>query len=47
MSYWIDTDCLSLLHRKRKSRKLEGFVRSDEAEIIVSVVSCAEIAHGP
>jgi predicted nucleic acid-binding protein len=46
MSYLIDTDCLSLLRRKGKSRKLEAFVQANEADIFVSVVSWAEIAHG-
>lgn len=46
MSYLIDTDCLSLLRRKGKSRKLETFVQANEADIFVSVVSWAEIAHG-
>jgi len=46
MSYLIDTDCLSLLRRKGKSRKLEAFVQANEADVFVSVVSWAEIAHG-
>ncbi len=46
MSYLIDTDCLSLLRRKGKSRKLEAFVQANEADIFVSVVSWAELAHG-
>jgi predicted nucleic acid-binding protein len=46
MSYLIDTDCLSLLRRAGKSRKLEAFVRANEAEMFVSIVSWAEIAHG-
>jgi hypothetical protein len=46
MSYLIDTDCLSLLRRTGKSRKLEAFVRGNEEDIFVSVVSWAEIAHG-
>jgi predicted nucleic acid-binding protein len=46
MSYLIDTDCLSILRRKGKSRKLEAFVQANEAEIFVSVVSWAEIDHG-
>jgi predicted nucleic acid-binding protein len=46
MSYLIDTDCLSLLRRKGKSRKLEAFVQANEEDIFVSVVSWAEIAHG-
>jgi predicted nucleic acid-binding protein len=45
MSYLIDTDCLSLLRRKGKSRKLEAFVQANETEIFVSVVSWVEIAH--
>jgi toxin FitB len=46
MSYLIDTDCLSLLRRKGRSRKLEAFVQANEADIFVSVVSWAEMAHG-
>lgn len=46
MSYLIDTDCLSLLRRKGRSRRLEAFVERHEEELFVSVVSWAEIAHG-
>jgi predicted nucleic acid-binding protein len=46
MSYLIDTDLLSFLRRKGRSRKLERFVVAHEAEIFVSVVSWAEIEHG-
>jgi predicted nucleic acid-binding protein len=46
MSYLIDTDLLSFLRRKGRSRKLERFVETHEAEIFVSVVTWAEIEHG-
>jgi predicted nucleic acid-binding protein len=46
VSYLIDTDCLSLLRRKGRSRRLEAFVERHEEELFVSVVSWAEIAHG-
>lgn len=46
MSYLIDTDLLSFLRRKGRSRKLERFVAAREAEIFVSVVTWAEIEHG-
>jgi hypothetical protein len=46
MSYLIDTDLLSALRRKGRSRKLERFVEAHEAEIFISVVTWAEIEHG-
>lgn len=46
MSYLIDTDLLSFLRRKDRSRKLARFVEANEAEIFVSVVTWAEIEHG-
>ena len=46
MSYLIDTDLLSFLRRKGRSRKLERFVEAHEAEIFISVVTWAEIEHG-
>lgn len=46
MSYLIDTDLLSFLRRKGRSRLLERFVEAHEAEIFISVVTWAEIEHG-
>lgn len=46
MSYLIDTDLLSFLRRKGRSRKLERFVAEREADIFVSVVTWAELEHG-
>ncbi|MCX6903898.1 MAG: PIN domain-containing protein [Verrucomicrobia bacterium] len=46
MSYLIDTDLLSFLRRKGRSRKLEKFVEENEDDIFVSVVSWAEIEFG-
>jgi toxin FitB len=46
MSYLIDTDQLSFLRRKGRSRRLERFVEANETEIFVSVVTWAEIEHG-
>lgn len=46
MSYLIDTDLLSFLRRKGRSRKLDRFVVAHEMEIFVSVVTWAEIEHG-
>lgn len=46
MTYLIDTDCLSLLRRRGKSRRLEAFVQANEDNLFVSVVSWAEIENG-
>ena len=46
MSYLIDTDLLSFLRRQGRSRRLERFVKANETEIFVSVVTWAEIEHG-
>jgi predicted nucleic acid-binding protein len=46
MSYLIDTDLVSFLRRKGRSRKLERFMEANEAEIFISVVTWAEIEHG-
>jgi toxin FitB len=46
MSFLIDTDLLSFLRRRGRSRKLERFVAAHEAEIFVSVVTWAEIEYG-
>jgi hypothetical protein len=46
VSYLIDTDLLSFLRRKGRSRKLERFVVEHEPEIFVSVVTWAELEHG-
>ena len=46
MSFLIDTDLLSLLERSQVPPKLEAWVRSNEAEIFLSVVSFAELQFG-
>lgn len=46
VSYLIDTDLLSFLRRKGRSRKLERLVAEHEADIFVSVVTWAELEHG-
>jgi predicted nucleic acid-binding protein len=46
MSYLIDTDLLSLLERKQVPAKLTAWVRENEAEIFLSVVSFAELQFG-
>ena len=46
MSFLIDTDLLSLLERKRVPPKLTAWVRDNEADIFLSVVSLAELRYG-
>lgn len=46
MSYLIDTDLLSMLERKRIPVRLANWVRQNEAEIFLSVVSLAELQFG-
>ena len=46
MSYLIDTDLLSMLERKRIPVRLANWVRENEAEIFLSVVSLAELQFG-
>jgi len=46
MSFLIDTDLLSMLERKRVPPKLGAWVRENEAEIFLSVVSLAELQFG-
>jgi predicted nucleic acid-binding protein len=46
MSFLIDTDLLSLLERKQVPAKLTAWVRENEAEIFLSVVSFAELQFG-
>ena len=46
MSYLIDTDLVSFLRRRGRSRKLERFMEANEAEVFISVVTWAEIEHG-
>jgi len=46
MSFLIDTDLLSLLERKHVPAKLTAWVRENEAEIFLSVVSFAELQFG-
>jgi predicted nucleic acid-binding protein len=46
MSFLIDTDLLSLLERKRVPPKLKIWIRNNEADIFLSVVSFAELQFG-
>jgi predicted nucleic acid-binding protein len=46
MSFLIDTDLLSLLERKQVPAKLTAWVRENESEIFLSVVSFAELQFG-
>ena len=46
MSFLLDTDLLSLLERKQVPVKLASWVRANEAEIFLSVVSFAELQFG-
>jgi hypothetical protein len=46
MSFLIDTDLLSLLERKQVPSNLGKWVRENEAEIFLSVVSFAELQFG-
>ncbi len=46
MSFLIDTDLLSMLERKQVPPKLEKWIRHNEAEIFLSVVSFAELQFG-
>ncbi len=46
MSFLVDTDLLSLLERKRVPHGLAAWVRQNEGEIFLSVVSFAELEFG-
>ncbi len=46
MSFLIDTDLLWLLERKRVPPKLTAWVRENEGDIFLSVVSFAELQFG-
>ena len=46
MSCLIDTDLLSLLERKHIPAKLAAWVRANDGDIFLSVVSMAELQHG-
>lgn len=46
MSFLIDTDLVSLLERKQVPAKLTLWVKRNEAEIFLSVVSIAELQFG-
>ena len=46
MSFLIDTDLLSRLERRQVPPKLTTWVRQNEAEIFLSVVSFAELQFG-
>ena len=42
----MDTDLLSMLERKRVPPKLEHWMRNNEADVFLSVVSIAELQFG-
>ena len=46
MSFLVDTDVLSLLERKQVPRRLATWVRDNEADLFLSVVSFAELQFG-
>ena len=46
MSFLIDTDLLSLLERRQVPPRLRAWVRHNEADIFLSVVSLAELQYG-
>ncbi len=46
MSFLVDTDLLSLLERKPVPPKLVAWVRANDGDIFLSVVSLAEIQYG-
>jgi predicted nucleic acid-binding protein len=46
VSFLIDTDLLSLLERQRVPPKLTTWVRDNEDDIFLSVVSLAELHYG-
>ena len=46
MSFLIDTDLLSVLERKQVPPKLAAWIRNNEADIFLSVVSLAELQFG-
>src|SRR4051794_27946614 len=46
MSYLIDTDLLSMLERRNAPVKVARWVQQHEAEILLSVVSVAELEFG-
>lgn len=46
MSFLLDTDLLSLLERKRVPEKFAAWVQAHEPEILLSIVSLAEIEYG-
>jgi predicted nucleic acid-binding protein len=46
MSFLIDTDLVSLLERKQVPAKLTLWVKRNEADIFLSVVSIAELQFG-
>jgi predicted nucleic acid-binding protein len=46
VSFLIDTDLLSMLERKQVPRKLENWLRHNEADVFLSVVSFAELQFG-
>jgi toxin FitB len=46
VSFLIDTDLLSMLERKQVPPKLDNWIRHNEADIFLSVVSIAELQFG-
>jgi toxin FitB len=46
VSFLIDTDVLSMLERKQVPAKLKNWIRHNEADIFLSMVSFAELQFG-
>lgn len=46
MSYIVDTDIISLAHKKHLPARLEKWLRTNEADCFISSVSIAEMRYG-
>ena len=46
MSYLIDTDIISLAHKRTLPAKLETWLKANQAECFISSVSIAEMRYG-
>ncbi len=46
MSYLIDTDIISLAHKRNLPAKLETWLKANQAECFISSVSIAEMRYG-
>ena len=46
MSYLLDSDIISLAHKKYLPAKLERWLRANEADCFISALTIAEMRHG-